>query len=242
MEHSNFSSEAHRNQTRTTAAVQEVMDDRDQISQTTGHQQLNHHNRMTPIHRLSDDVRLLVLERAANVYRMPPQPKLPPWIESAVCQRWRNVLLACPGLWSGITLIPGEDDEYGQDLERLPLHRLQAQLQLVRSRSCRTLDVYVDVSTMEIFRDHPDEYGAVTPAHEEIAEQTLRTLLAESHRFHSLHLQGSTPRYWNVLPEQPPTFGFLRSLSVTQSCWTERQFLRNTPVLERSRTHAATLT
>lgn len=91
------------------------------------------HNNLivAPIHRLSDEVLLLVLELSANgPYMMPADPKLPPWLESAVCQRWRNVLLSFPTLWSGITFTPGEDVDYGQDTAMLPLHCFRAQLQL----------------------------------------------------------------------------------------------------------------
>ncbi|TFK97093.1 hypothetical protein BDV98DRAFT_575164 [Pterulicium gracile] len=68
-----------------------------------------------------------------------------PWVVSAVCQRWRNLALENPDLWSHIHFRPEFCTEPAE-LTRIRLSCARIEIKLLRSRSC-SLNMTDGIST-----------------------------------------------------------------------------------------------
>lgn len=91
-------------------------------------------------------------------------------------------------------------------------------LQLERSRHC-TLNIVADFEDLDQFQSSDQlQASRYVPF-----KETLRTLLASSHRSHTLQLLGDIPHGWNVFPRENPAFESLERLCVTGSSWISKK-------------------
>lgn len=178
-----------------------------------------HRNLLAPVQRLTDDVLLLI-------FRQLPQRSTEdgkhnsPWIASAVCKRWRDLSLSHPSLWVDILLEPRAEDSF-QDIQ---LQCRRANLQLARTGAC-PLEMAIHLHAVY-------EISNVASA---LVSDTVRDLLASSHRCRALELNGQIPFDWDVVPEVLPPFKSLEMLCLEDDSWTRKPFFRNAPKLETLR-------
>ncbi|TFL04265.1 hypothetical protein BDV98DRAFT_366847 [Pterulicium gracile] len=147
----------------------------------------NNRSHLTPVHRLPNDVLLLIFGYLTG--RSNKGWGYPLFAVTGVCQRWRDFALACPDLWADVVFAP-KDGGASEDQTRSEKERLE--LQLARAGVLGPLEIMLDLSHFPPESPHD---GCLNPDN-----TAFETVLSFIHRASRLELHGKLPSRWTVSP------------------------------------------